>query len=342
MVSGGRRFPVKSLWVAAWCFAVSLLQAQTFSLPTANRAVLEADQGTRAFAPTPGREWTSGTFGCVRTDGHQHHEGIDILAVARDRKGEPTDPVLAAADGAVAYVNRKSGLSNYGNYVVLMHAIDGLQVFTLYAHLKEVGTAITAGARVKSGDQIGILGRTSNTRQAITKDRAHLHFEINLLLSDRFEAWQKKTMPGTRNDHGVWNGQNMAGVDPWRVLLAQRKEGAQFSLRRFLQTQPELCRVVVREKDFPFARRYAALSDRNAKAEAEGVAGYEIALNCHGVPIRLIPRAESELKSKARVSVFGVNAAVVEGCPCGKLVTKTGSSWKLTAKGDRLVSLLTY
>ncbi len=316
--------------------------AQPFSLPTANRAVLDPVDGTKAFAPTPGRDWHSGTFGCVRSEGHQFHEGIDILSVARDRKGEPADPVMAAADGTVAYVNRKSGLSNYGNYLVIEHVIEGLPVYTLYAHLKEVGAGISPGSKVKTGEQVAVLGRTSNTRQAITRDRAHVHFELNLFLSDRFDAWHTKFMAGTRNDHGMWNGQNMAGVDPWQLFLAQGKEGARFSLRHFIQSQPELCRVVVREKDFSFARRYAALIDRNAKAEKEGVAGYEIALTCHGAPIRLIPRAESELKSKARVSVLGVNPPVFGSCPCGKLVTKSGSSWALTSKGERLVGLLTF
>lgn len=340
MVSGG----VRRVLLLLLCGFIGTAgsQAQPFSLPTANRAVLEAGEGKTAFAPTPGRDWRSGTFGCVRSDGHQFHEGIDILTVARDRKGEPTDPVRAAAEGTVVHVNRKSGLSNYGNYLVIEHVVEGLPVYSLYAHLKEVGAGIAPGTKVKTGEQIAILGRTSNTRQAITKDRAHVHFEVNLFLSDRFDAWHKKFMSGTRNDHGMWNGQNMAGLDPWQLYLAQRKEGAQFSLRRFIQTQPELCRVVVWEKEFPFVRRYAALIDRNGKAEKEGIAGYEIALTCHGAPIRLIPRAESELKSKARVSVLGVNPPVFEGCPCSKLVTRSGDSWKLTAKGDRLLGLLTY
>lgn len=343
MVSGGlRRLTVSFFGGLVAILAVPSLLAQPFVLPTANRAVLEAGDGSKAFAPTPGRDWRSGTFGCVRTDGHQFHEGIDILTVARDRKGEPTDPVLAAADGTVVYTNRKSGLSNYGNYIVVEHVIEGLPVYTLYAHLKEVGTGVAPGKKVKSGEQIGVLGRTSNTRQAIAKDRAHLHFEVNLLLSDRFEAWHKKTMVGTRNDHGLWNGQNMAGLDPWQLFLAQKKEGSKFSLRRFLQAQPELCRIVIRDKDFSFVRRYAGLIDRNPKAEAEGVAAYEIALTCYGAPIRLVPRAESELRSKAAVSILGVNPPIFAACPCGKLFTRSGSSWKFTAKGDRLVSLLTY
>ena len=32
------------------------------------------------------------------------------------------------------------------------------------------------------------MGRTSNTAQAISKDRAHVHFELNFLLNDQFRG----------------------------------------------------------------------------------------------------------------------------------------------------------
>ena len=81
-------------------------QGQLFQLPTASRAIFEPDGEERYFAPTPGKTWESGTFGCVRSDGHQLHEGLDIKWTQRDRKGEPTDSVLASASGTVAYVGR--------------------------------------------------------------------------------------------------------------------------------------------------------------------------------------------------------------------------------------------
>jgi len=68
------------------------------------------------FAPTaPDKPWTTGSFGCVRTDGRQMHEGIDIRCLQRDRHGEPTDPVMATADGTVVYFSTRPALSNYAN-----------------------------------------------------------------------------------------------------------------------------------------------------------------------------------------------------------------------------------
>ena len=43
------------------------LLAQPFNLPTANRAIYDADGGgEKFFVPTVGKTWTSGCFGCVR------------------------------------------------------------------------------------------------------------------------------------------------------------------------------------------------------------------------------------------------------------------------------------
>src|SRR5258707_1863530 len=123
---------------AAWCLAFSggwHASAQSFHLPTANHAIFEHGHEDKFLVGTVGKPWTSGGFGCVRTEGWQMHEGLDIKCLQRDAHGEPADPVLAAADGTVAYINTRSSLSNYGNYIVLRHEVDGLEVYTLYAHL---------------------------------------------------------------------------------------------------------------------------------------------------------------------------------------------------------------
>src|SRR5436190_23475531 len=41
--------------------------ADVFLLPTANHSLYEPGQEEKFFVPTPGKPWTSGTFGCVRT-----------------------------------------------------------------------------------------------------------------------------------------------------------------------------------------------------------------------------------------------------------------------------------
>lgn len=316
--------------------------AQPFHLPTANRAIYEPGAGEKYFVGTVGKAWTSGTFGCVRTEGWQLHEGLDIRCLERDKRGEPVDPVLSTADGTVAYINTRPSLSNYGNYLILVHQIDGVQIYSLYAHLKEFQPGLRVGQAVKAGEQVATMGRTSNTAQTISKDRAHVHFELDLALNDRFTEWYRKASPGQRNDHGAWNGQNLVGLDPRLVLLAQKQQGAGFRLTDFLRNQTELCRVVVRDTEFPWLKRYPALIKANPVAKKEGIAGYELALNYAGLPFELIPRAASEIKGKSKFQLLSVNAAERQKNPCRKLVVQKGARWELANNGLRLLELLTY
>ena len=319
------------------------VHAEPFNLPTANRTIYDADGGgEKFFVPTVGKPWTSGCFGCVRTEGWQMHEGLDIRCLQRDKHGEPTDPVNATADGIVAYINRKSALSNYGNYIILRHTIDGIEVYSTYAHLREVREDLKSGSTVKSGEQIGVMGRTANTRQGISKDRAHVHFELNLLVNERFATWYAKTFPGQRNDHGQWNGQNLLGIDPRAILLEQHEQGNAFNLIKLLQSQPELCRVTIRDTNFPWLTRYAPLVKPNPLATKEGIVGYELALNFNGIPIELIPRAASEVKGKSRFQLLSVNEAEQKKNPCGKIVTKRNGQWEFATHGQNLLELLTY
>lgn len=313
-----------------------------FQLPTANQALLEKGGEERYFVGTVGKPWTSGTFGCVRTSGYQMHEGLDIRSLKRDRQGEATDPVCATADGTVAYINAKSGLSNFGRYIIVRHQIEGLEVYSTYAHLSEIRADLKPGQAVRAGEPIGVMGRSANTREGISKDRAHLHFELNLLVNERFAAWYKKTYPKQRNDHGGWNGQNFLGLDPRAVFFGEYSQGERFSLLQFVRGQTALCRVQVRAKDFSWARRYRALIRPNPKADKEGIAGYELALNYNGVPFEIIPRAASELRGQARVQLLSVNAAEQQRAPCGKLVTQRNGRWELTSRGINLLDLLTF
>ena len=336
-----RRFRGAML-MALLCLAAELNAGAVFQLPTANRALFEADGGERFYVGTVGKPWTSGQFGCVRSEGYQFHEGLDIRCLQRDKHGEPTDPVSATADGVVAYLNSKPALSPYGNYVLLRHHVEGLEIYSLYAHLSAIRSGLKAGDVVRTGEQIATMGRTSNTHQPITKDRAHCHFELDLLGTDRYVQWHQARLPEQRNDHGVFNGFNLFGIDPAQVLREQARLGTNFSLVRFLQAQPELCRVAVRVKSFPFARRYAPLVLRNPVAEREGIAGYELGLSFNGLPLRIIPRAASELKSPAKVALLSVNEAELKSRPCGKIVFKRGEAWTFYAHGQQVIDQLTY
>ena len=322
------------------CSARSL--AQSLELPTANRAFFEKGGEEKFFVGTVGKPWTSGTFGCVRSDGWQIHEGLDIRCLQHDKRGEPTDAVMATADGTVAYFSAKPSLSNYGNYLILRHMIDGVEIYSLYAHLREIRPGLKTGQAVKAGETIATMGRTTNTREGISKDRAHVHFEFDLFYNDRFESWYKKSFPKQRNDHGLWNGQNLAGLDPRLILQEQRAQGARFSLVQHIKNQTALCRVVVRATSFPWLKRYPQLVKPNPRTGKEGVAGYEIALNFNALPFELIPRAASELKSKSKFQLLSVNEAEQKRNPGRRLVTQRGGRWELTGHGLNALELLTY
>ena len=244
--------------------------------------------------------------------------------------------------GTVAYLNTRPSLSNFGNYIVLRHAIGGVDIYSSYAHLREIRPGLKAGQTVKAGEAIATMGRTANTHEGISKDRAHLHFELNLFVNDRFPAWHKKTFPGQRNDHGVWNGQNLIGLDPRLILVEQQMAGAKFDLWRFIQGQTGLCRVVVRATDFPWLRRYPGLVRPNPKVAKEGIAGYEVALNFNAVAFELIPRAASEIKGQAKFQLLSVNETECHKNRCRRLVTQRGGRWELTSRGLNALELLTY
>jgi peptidoglycan LD-endopeptidase LytH len=335
------RHPALFTGALFWILCANLFAQAPFQFPTANHALYQPGDELKFFAPTaPDKPWTSGSFGCVRDNGARMHEGLDIRHLQTDRHGEPTDPVMATADGTVMYCNRKPGLSNYGNYVVLRHIVDGLEIYSLYAHLSQVRPGLAAGQPVKAGENIGTMGRTSSA-ETIAKDRAHVHFELNVLINDNFAAWFKKnSTAGERNDHGEWNGQNLDGLDVREILLAEHN--GKFNLTDFIRGQTELCRVLVRSTNFTYLKRYATLVLKNPVAEKEGVAAYEIALNYNGMAFALLPRAASEIKGSAKFQLLSVNEPVQKANPCRKLVVKRGGLWQLTDKGVREMNLLTY
>ena len=322
-------------------FCADLFAQTPFQFPTANHALYEPGNELKFFAPTaPDKPWTSGSFGCVRDNGTRMHEGLDIRHLQTDRHGEPTDPVMATADGTVVYFSKKPGLSNYGNYIVIRHVVEGLEIYSLYAHLSVIRPDLKIGEQVKAGEVIATMGRTSSA-EVITKDRAHVHFELNVLVNDNFAAWFKKNS-AERNDHGEWNGQNLNGLDPSQILIAEHNPKGNFSLLNFLRSQTELCRVLVRATNFPYLKRYPQLVLKNPVAEKQGIAGYEIALNYNGVAFALMPRAASEIKNGAKFQLLSVNEAEENANHCRKLVVNRGGRWQLANEGLRELELLAY
>ena len=268
------------------CGALLPLPAAEFAWPTSMPAELTRDPADYLQPTVSGRS-ESATFGMVREEGKRFHEGVDIRPHGRDAAGEPTDRVLAAMEGLVAYVNPKVN-GPYGRYVVLHHPGAEASGYTLYAHLASILPELRPGQKVARGQILGVMGRSSAGADPITPDRAHLHFEVGVMLSNAFNRWydSQPENKGDPNPHGIWNGHNLMGMDP-TPFLARR----QADLPAAIRAQPAALAVVMRTARIPdFVKRHPGLvNGRNAVA-----AGWRVEFTWQGMPKAWTPLADDD------------------------------------------------
>ncbi len=254
--------------------------------PTPNRAWQEG-RGIEAFIqPTVSGEPSSGCFGCVRDNGFQFHEGIDLKPVGRDRRGEPTDQVFAVMAGVVRHVNPHPGESSYGRYIVIEHPGVKPSIYTLYAHLARVLPGIAAGASVTRGQAIAIMGHSAGG-YAIPRDRAHVHFEMGLMMTRDFQRWYNWKRFGSPNEQGVWNGMNLMGFDPLDFLNQWRAHRVDNFDDYFHRMKAEVRLRIATHQVPDFIERYPSLL--TAPLPAGPLGGWEIACDWTGLPFAWRP-----------------------------------------------------
>lgn len=308
--------------------------------PTPNKAFLEG-RGIEAFVqPTASGQVESGLFGCRRSGGAQFHEGLDLKPVTRDRKGEATDPIFAAMDGIVRHISRVAGNSNYGRYIVLEHPGVTPAVYTLYAHLAAVEPGLAPGQTVKAGQVLGTMGRSASGN-AIPRDRAHLHFEIGVALTRNFQFWYNSRKFGSPNDHGMWNGMNLAGIDPLEFFTRWR-DGRVSNFEEHFRAEPVAVTVRVFKKSIPdYVDRYPFFLSKPLPADG-GIGGWEVAFNGFGVPVGFTPLTPIEAAGKPAntVEVVDADAALLAKCRCKHLAVRKGTGWRLARDLQNNVELL--
>jgi hypothetical protein len=99
--------------------------------------------------------------------------------------------------------------------------------------------------------------------------------------------------------------------------------------------------VLVRQADFPWARRYPMLVKRGGLRPGEKAAGYEIALDYNGLPFELTARGAAQCKGPGKYRLLSVNEAEYAKNPARRLVKRQGSQWVLGNNGLSLLDLLT-
>ncbi len=305
--------------------------------------------------PTGSGRLESAKFGSTRTAQRNgrifpaFHEGVDIAATARDRRGVPTDPVFAVAAGRVAFVNSVGGNSTYGKYVVVEHPEpslgmvskrDGTEepatVYTLYAHLGDIRFGIRPGHAVAPGDSLGTLGHTSSTRPPIPLERSHLHWEIGVLLNSRFEI--KGRAEKLKPDFGNYNGGNLFAFDPLDFYAAHSRDPG-LTMAAYLATLRPACEVVLRGKTPDYFRRFPALW----KGPPHDGGPLHLALSESGAPLagRNATAAEVALLGNQRQAVVKVNPDVLGRNGRGYIASSAGT-WRFTDKGRQWADILFY
>ena len=265
--------------------------------PTSNSAFQEG-KPPRFFAqPTERGTIESGLFGCVRNGATRFHEGLDLRAISRASNGEAADLVFAVMDGRVAYLNDRVENSDYGRYVVIEHVGMKPVILSLYAHLGEIRDGLVIDSWVGAGEVLGRMGRSAGGYR-IPKERAHLHFELGLRLSDRFDSWYERRKFKKPNYHGKWNGWNLVGFDPLD-FYRQFRQGRVGDAGDYIQSLSSAFTVRIETAEIPdYVLRYPELLA--SPIPVGGVVAWEIDFSWYGLPQRWNPVGGKSKDGKRR------------------------------------------
>ena len=94
------------------------------------------------------------------------HSGIDLAGVHHGN-------IYAVANGEVTFAGVQSG---YGNCVEIKHIVNGVTVYSFYAHMSQID--VTVGSIVVQGSVIGLEGGDITDPNPGTSTGHHLHFEL--------------------------------------------------------------------------------------------------------------------------------------------------------------------
>lgn len=315
-------------------------------LPTDNTAIFSNDPSqfymytNRSFEGVSSRPWTGGRYGFVRNQKRtshgiiftRFHEGIDIRPTLRDKENRPLDDIRAVGDGVVAYTNKTSSRSNYGNYIVVQHNWGDGPFYSLYAHLNHISAK--QGDKVKGGDTLGKLGYTG---AGINRERAHVHVEFDMMLSEKFEAWHDKFFRSP-NHHSIYNGLNLSGLDV-AGLFHSHKEDPKLTLPQFVKMAGAYYKVACPSppgRNLPIIKRYPWLL-KGMKPKSPPTA-WEFTLSSSGLPIEVRPYPK---KLKQPIVTWVKDSPISHSYNTLSRLSGINSEAKLTGSGVRYIVLLT-
>jgi murein DD-endopeptidase MepM/ murein hydrolase activator NlpD len=310
-------------------------------LPTENTAIFSDPAAyymyiNRNFEGQTSNPWQGGQSGFIRNPKRtsaglvytKFHEGMDIRPLRRSSDGTPLDEVRAVAAGRVVHVNDSSSASNYGRYIVIEHNWGDGPFYSLYAHL--LSTSVKPGQAVSPGYPIGRLGYSG---VGIDKTRAHLHFELNMMLHRGFETWHDRAF-SSPNHHRIYNGLNLTGLDV-ATLYKAYQNNKKLSLPDFVaKTEPYYKVIAPRGRSLDLLNLYPWLGHGVSKSSPS----WEITFSASGIPLRV----ESSSKSVTTPVISWVKKSpTYHSYYTNGRVSGAGANASLSASGQSYIRLIT-
>jgi hypothetical protein len=152
---------------------------------------------TLETARTVGIAWGAKNREIYAASNDYRHTGLDLYDATKDTS------IYAVAYGVVKWAGYETA-HGYGRHVLIHHNIDGVEFYSRYAHLADMG--VKDGDIPLTGEVIGIMGGETSDPYRGASSGKHLHFEI--LLPEK---------PTDRDSFLIgWNG--LYTVDPLRWL----------------------------------------------------------------------------------------------------------------------------
>jgi len=162
-------------------------------------------------------------------------------------------------------------------------------------------------------------------------------FLVNRRFAEWFEKYGKESSRD-RNDHGLWNGNNIEGVDPVPLFKASA-EGKPLTIRQIFVREKALfmVRVPANRDFFDWQKRFPFQVEGGVVGPMP--ASWDITCNAIGMPLQF--KRSSVRVSEPEVIWFDFNRPVGKSFSRG-LVRRSGKQASLTERGKKWFSLLVY
>ena len=185
---------------------------------------------------------------------------------------------------------------------------------------------------VHRGQHLAVMGYTG---AGITRERAHLHLELNLMLNHNFQEWYDSFLhQNDPNHHGIYSGINLVGLNIARLYLELREKPS-LTVPQFLSEEEIFYKVAIpKSRHFELPTLYPWMISGTIEPRS-----WVVSFARSGLPLRIEP-SDRKVKQPEIVSVkpSRLNASYLTN----GIATGPTNHAHLTEHGQQLLQLLIF